>query len=124
VTPAAVPPAPAPVRDDRARIKEHISQYERGYDDMNVAAIRTVYPAAPDYLQKEFDKYKEYGLTIICPDDVKVSPDGMTATAKCTFYHVMQPKDLAAKNVESKARQEFVFQKRDGQWALGTLRRW
>jgi hypothetical protein len=90
---------------------------------MNVAAIKALYPAAPDYLQKEFDKYKEYGLTIICPDDVRLSADGATATAKCTFYHVMQPRDVATKIPRTETRQEFVFQKRNGYWSIATLRR-
>lgn len=118
------PPVGGPPRDDRAQIRDVIAQYERGYNNMNVTAIRAVYPVAPDYLQKEFDKYIKYGLTILCPDDVKLAPDGATATAKCRLYHVMQPKDLATKIPQAEARREFVFQKRDGQWTISTLRSW
>jgi hypothetical protein len=120
----SLPTGPVPQRDDRARIQDLITRYERGYDDMNVAAIRAVYAGVPDYLQREFDKYKEYGLTIICAEEVKLAPDGTTATRKCTFYHVMQPRDIATKIPETRARQEFVFQKRDGEWTIAALRRW
>ena len=130
-SPPSSPPAPAPwaapptaVRNDRTRITDLIAQYERGYNDMNVAAIRAVYPAAPDYLQKEFDKYIKYGLTILCADGVKLDAGGTTATAKCRFYHVMQPKDLATKVPQGDDRQEFLFQKQDGQWIISRLRRW
>jgi TIR domain len=119
--PPAVEPAKPPVIDrvtEEGRVKDALAQYERGHDNLDAAAVRSVYPGAPATLTKAFAEYEFYRLEIII-ESISLSPDMTKASAICRLSHFFQPR--VGRSQQAVRRQQFTFEKRGNSWIIAAI---
>ena len=85
------PPIVDRAEEEKARIRQTLPGTEAAYDNLNAAAVKRVYPAAPESLARSFSQYEFYRLEMII-EKVELAPSAGTATAICRLSHFFQPK--------------------------------
>jgi tetratricopeptide (TPR) repeat protein len=111
--PAAAEPPPQPARSpatDAADIRATLAQFVAGYEGLDPAAIRRVYPSAPNL---NFNNVRSYSMVLQNP---QISLQGDTATVTTT----RQIKVQMAAGRPQEASQRTVFTMRRGQngWTI------
>jgi hypothetical protein len=105
--------------EEEGRVKTALQRYEAAFDNLDAAALKMVYPGAPEELGRRFTQYEFYRLEIII-ERIVVSADASSATAVCRLNHYFQPKGAARQ--QNERRQEFTFQKRGDTWFITQVR--
>jgi hypothetical protein len=108
------------LREEEGRVKDALAQYERGHDNLDAEAVRSVYPGAPAGLASTFAQYQFYRLEIVI-EQITLAPDAMSATVNCRLSHFFQPK--VGRSQQSDVRQRFSFQKRGNSWVIVSIAR-
>jgi hypothetical protein len=115
VTEMPKPPIVDRAEEEKARIRQTLQGYEAAYDNLNAAAVKRVYPAAPESLARSFSQYEFYRLEMII-EKVELAPSAGTATAICRLSHFFQPK--VGKSQQEVRKQEFTLQKQGDAWVI------
>ena len=118
----APPPAPPPVKapvdttaTDTAAIKETLAQFVAGYEKLDVAAIRRVYPSAPATLT--FNNVRSYSLTLDAP---QISISGDRATVRTVRRLRVQMRAGAPQ--QQSLPTEFSLRRAGGGWVVDSIK--
>lgn len=111
---------PAAAADPKAGVLQALAEYRAAYENMDIAALRRVYPAftAFDDLQKRFADLQSIAVAMGNPQ-VTVLPDG-TASASCVYSMTYTAR--TGKNDSTKpTRAEFQLRKVGATWIIQSL---
>ncbi len=119
------PPAPAPAPSgggradtaaaDTAAIKETLAQFVAGYEKLDTAAVRRVYPNAPGNLT--FDNVRSYSLTLDAP---QISISGDRATVRTVRRVRVQMRAGAAQ--QQTLPTEFSLRRAGNGWVVESIK--
>lgn len=112
----SAPPAPDPARDEAA-IRSVLAQYAAGYQRLDPAAIRAVWPSAPADLQKSFSDLRSYAVQL---QDPQVTVRGDTATVSTVRRIRQQPK--AGRTQEVSVQSTFTLRRTGASWVIDSIR--
>jgi hypothetical protein len=105
-------------REEEGRVKEVLAQYERGFDNLDADAVRSVWPGAPANLRDTFAQYQFYRLEMVC-EALSLNPEMTTATTLCRLGHFFEPK--VGRRQTQDQRRQFTLQKRGNSWIIVTI---
>jgi tetratricopeptide (TPR) repeat protein len=113
--PAEPPPAVNRIGEEKGRIEATLRRYEAAYERLDAAAVKVVFPGAPDDLGRRFASYEFYRIDMYC-EKTELSADMATATATCRLGHYFKPK--GAKEQQQRKTEEFTLHKRGDIWII------
>jgi hypothetical protein len=105
-------------REEEGRVKDALAQYERGFDNLDADAVRSVWPGAPANLRDTFAQYQFYRLEMVC-EAISLNPEMTTATTLCRLGHFFEPK--VGRRQTQDQRRQFSLQKRGNSWIIVTI---
>jgi hypothetical protein len=114
--PTAAPAQPDPARDEAA-VREVLAQFSAGYQRLDAAAVRRLWPGAPATLQQSFADARSYQLTF---ENTQISVRGDTATVTTVRRIRAQPK--AGRPQEMAAPTTFTLRRAGGGWVIESVR--
>jgi hypothetical protein len=118
-TPSPAPPAAKPPADttaaDTAAIKEMLSQFVAGYENLDAATIKRVYPNAPANLT--FNNVRSYSLTLDAP---QISISGDRATVKTVRRLRVQMR--AGSPQQQTLPTEFTLRRAGNGWVVDSIK--
>jgi ketosteroid isomerase-like protein len=94
-----------------------LGQYVAGYQRLDPAAIRAVWPSAPGDLQKSFNDLRSYELQL---QNQQITVRGDTATVSATRRIRQQPK--AGRAQERSVPSTFILRRTGGSWVIDSIR--
>lgn len=115
--PAAAAPAASRVEQER-EIAARLRQYTAGYNELNAAVVKQVYPSLQTDLRKLFLQYDSYKLDL---KDIKIelAADATSATVSCAATHDSKRKGSDRDTYTTP--QTFTLRKRDDAWVVVSI---
>jgi hypothetical protein len=103
------------MEQEKAGIDATLRRYEAAYERLDAAAVKAVFPGAPDDLGRKFSTYEFYRIDMYC-EKTEFSGDMAIATATCRLGHYFKPK--GAKEQQQRRTEEFTLHKRGDIWII------
>jgi hypothetical protein len=110
------PPPPDPARDEAA-IRGVLAQYVAGYQRLEFAALRRVWPSAPASLQQSFAEYRSYDIVLESP---QITIRGDTATVSSMRRIRVQPR--AGRAQEASGQMTLALRRAGNAWVIDSVK--
>jgi ketosteroid isomerase-like protein len=115
-----VTPAPDPaalLAKEQAAIRGVLTQFQNAYANRDAAAVRRVWPGAPNNLQAALSSARSYRVDIANP---QIAVQGDTATVTATRVIRVQPE--AGRPLEQSVPTTFSMRRGQNGWFIDALR--
>jgi ketosteroid isomerase-like protein len=98
-------------------VREVLAQFSNGYQRLDAAAVRRLWPGAPATLRESFADMRSYQLTF---ENMQISVRGDTATVTTVRRIKAQPQ--AGRLQETNAPTTFTLRRAGGGWVIDSVR--